>query len=280
MAFSKERVWSWLGVSTPFDPNHKLVTSPWLPPVVLAAIRMTIAIYTLTTLLTVVIYESTVLHDSQSFLSYFTDLTNIGLCAYFWASGVQSVAYILNGQKSYPLQRWPRFLQFLHVLLFSTISTFPFVVTAVFWSVLATPETFKVRYSAWSNTSMHALDSVWAAFEIFMTHMGPSAWVHMLFCLCFLAMYLGLAYVTYDTQHFYTYSFLNPAGGKGKLAGYIVGIAVGEIVLFAVVWVVCWSREWVSTRFRYKKDVSSEGTTEWLDISNAENGDSRQENKS
>jgi hypothetical protein len=103
-----------------------------------------------------------------SFFSYFTQLTNIGLCAYFWASGVQTVAYVRNGQKTYPLQNWPRFLQFLHVLLFSTISTFrtrlrilnefifrcydfnifstAFVVTAVFWSVLATSASLSTRF--------------------------------------------------------------------------------------------------------------------------------------
>jgi hypothetical protein len=58
------------------------------------------------------------------FLSYFTDLSYIGLVAYFWASSVQTIAYAFRGQKSYPLQSWPRILQLLHVLLYSTIVVF------------------------------------------------------------------------------------------------------------------------------------------------------------
>lgn len=44
--------------------------------------------------------------------------------------------YVLSGQKRYPLQRWPRALQVLHALLYSTIITFPFIVTIVFWGIL------------------------------------------------------------------------------------------------------------------------------------------------
>jgi uncharacterized membrane protein len=68
------------------------------------------------------------------FFAAFTWLSWTGLCAYFWAAGVQTFAYgyARNQQrrgreqvgKRYPLQRWPRFLQFLHVLLLSTVTTF------------------------------------------------------------------------------------------------------------------------------------------------------------
>lgn len=59
-----------------------------------------------------------------SFFSYFTDLSYIGLVAYFWASSVQTIVFVLSGQKAYPLQKWPRILQFLHVLLYTTITIF------------------------------------------------------------------------------------------------------------------------------------------------------------
>jgi hypothetical protein len=48
-------------------------------------------------------------------------------------------------------------------------------------------------------------------------------------------MYLGLAYVTYATQGFYVYSFLNPGKQHALLAGYIVGILIGCIVVYGVV---------------------------------------------
>lgn len=58
------------------------------------------------------------------FFSYFTDLSYIGLISYLWASAVQTLVYAFRRDGTFPLQRWPRFLQFLHILLYSTITTF------------------------------------------------------------------------------------------------------------------------------------------------------------
>ncbi|KAJ6599725.1 hypothetical protein DFH09DRAFT_1303103 [Mycena vulgaris] len=62
--------------------------------------------------------------------SYFTQLSYIGLAAYYCAAAVQTLAYARYGR--YPLRRWPRALQALHVLLQSTITSFPLIVTVVF----------------------------------------------------------------------------------------------------------------------------------------------------
>ncbi len=88
------------------------------------------------------------------------------MIAYLFAAGVQTLCYALSRRKSYPLQRWPRPLQFLHRLLYSTITTYreclPFgltrrdclivwhsaiVVTVIFWALLSNSSTFKTRYS-------------------------------------------------------------------------------------------------------------------------------------
>lgn len=100
------------------------------------------------------------------FFSYFTELSSIGLCAYYWASGVQTASYARNGKTSYALQRWPRFLQLLHVFLQSTIVVmreFPttphllcvlltidptaIIVTAVFWALLSSPKIWSNKFS-------------------------------------------------------------------------------------------------------------------------------------
>lgn len=51
---------------------------------------------------------------------------------------------------------------------------------------------------------MHALNSVFAAFEIFCTHAGPTPWLHAPFLIILLAGYLGVAYITHATQGFYS----------------------------------------------------------------------------
>ena len=153
------------------------------------------------------------------FFSYFTSLSYIGLLCYFWASGVQTLSFVLSGRRQYWLQQWPRPLQFLHLLLFSTISTFPVLVTVVFWALLSSPDTFSTRYSAWANISEHALNTVFAAIEILASNVAPSfprqpgsgigfPWIHLPFLIVLLACYLGVAYITSATQHFYSTSYL------------------------------------------------------------------------
>jgi hypothetical protein len=55
-------------------------------------------------------------------------------------------------------------------------------------------------------------------------------------------LYLALAYVTYATQGFYTYNFLDPANGKGKVTGYVCGIAAGIVFIFELACGGIWMR--------------------------------------
>lgn len=128
-----------------FDPSLKLVTSYVFTPVSLATLRLLFALFTFVTLLFILIWESVVTLDASSwvvlhyfndriteslelsFFSYFTNLTFTGLCAYFFASSVQTFLYSKNlkkGVHGYHLQEWPRPLRFLHALLLTTIITF------------------------------------------------------------------------------------------------------------------------------------------------------------
>ncbi|KAH0826354.1 hypothetical protein J3R83DRAFT_5314 [Lanmaoa asiatica] len=255
------------GVSSPFDPTFHYVTSPVFSPTILGALRSLFAVYSLITAITTLAFESVVLHDANSYLSYFTHLSYIGLVAYFWASSVQTIAFVLRGRKSYPLQTWPRFLQLLHVSLYSTVVVFPIIVTAVFWSLLASSATFQTAYSTWSNISQHAMNTGFALFEILFTHCGPSPWSHLVLLILILAGYLGVAYITHATQGIYTYSFLDPTKEQGLLAAYIIGIAVGCCVVFSVVKGVCLLRRRISFLYgRFEDHSNAEALEEWQDV--------------
>jgi len=231
-----------------FDPHHKLVTSAVFSPPKLASLRLLLAIYTTTTAIFILVWEIVKTHNAKSYLSYFTDLSYIGLCAYFWAAAVQTALYARRNEKHYPLQKWPRFLQFLHILLYSSITTYPILVTIVFWSLLASSSTFDSPYSAWSNISRHAMNTAFALFEILLTNAGPPPWLDLPLLVVMLGGYLGVAYITRADQGFYAYSFLDPAKGKGRLAIYIVGIALAECIVFVVVHVICSLRERIIAR--------------------------------
>jgi len=261
-----------MGVHAPFDPAHKLVTSAVFSPLVLALIRSTLAIYTLFSIVFSLAWKGVHLagdpdSDAGSTFSYFTDLSYIGLCAYFFASAVQTWLYAIGGDKGYPLQKWPRILQFLHLLLLSTIISFPLLVTIVYWILLADARTFQSAYSSWSNISKHLLNAVFALFEILLTRVGPNPWSHTFFLILILAGYLGVAYITYATRRFYVYSFLNPAKQKGFLAAYIVGIPIGEAIVFAVAQGICILRERIIVRCqRNRTHYAPEELDEWQSV--------------
>lgn len=260
--------YEWFDVSAPFDPACRLVTSPFFSPLSLGALRVLFAVYSLVTTITVLVFESVRFHDSRSFFSYFTDLSYIGLVAYFWASGIQTIAFVISGQKAYPLQKWPRILQLLHTLLYTTITIFPIIVTVVFWTLLASSSTFRTQYSAWSNVSQHAMNSCFALFEILLTNAGPSPWSHITPCLVLFACYLGVAYITHATQGFYTYNFLDPSVQHGLLAAYIIGMGIGYCILFTIVKGICTLRcRLVSpSRLDPPEQVQSEALNEWEHI--------------
>ncbi|KAK7041603.1 hypothetical protein VNI00_009193 [Paramarasmius palmivorus] len=243
-----------------YDPHNKLVTSPFLSPTILASIRLLIASYTLVTIIFVLVWDGVTDHTAGQFFSYFTDLTYTGICAYFWAAGVQGVGYVRrhrSGDIGYPLQKWPRILQVLHLALQASIQTFPLLVTIVFWVLLCSDKTMSTTVLRWRNISVHALNSVFCMFEVLCTNSPAMDWVMLPCMLVILGGYLGLAYITHATQGFYTYSFLDPSKEKpSMLAAYIVGITLAEVIIFALVWGM------VKLRERLTRKVEEDGALE------------------
>lgn len=64
-----------------------------------------------------------------------------------------------------------------------------------------------------------------------------------------LALYLALAYVTFATEGFYVYDFLDTrTNSSGKVAAYIVGILVAAVIVFLIVRYVIMLRVWVTEK--------------------------------
>ncbi|KAL4074371.1 hypothetical protein J3A83DRAFT_4235436 [Scleroderma citrinum] len=251
------------GVSSPFDPTFAFVTSslPFLHPSALAAVRSLFAVYALITAVVILGFEASVYGGGPSYLSYFTNLSYIGLCAYFCASGVQTIAFAraLKGLRdvqddaqaigtrrkesgrverrriAYPLQTWPRVFQLMHVLLYTSIVIYPFLVTIVFWALLSSSSSLASGYQAWTTVSRHILNAVFALFEVTCTNVPPPPWSHIVPLAIPLACYLGVAYITHATQGIYTYSFLDPGKHPGLIAVYVCGITLGYCIIFAIV---------------------------------------------
>ena len=136
-----------LGISPKYLSRY---TTSWLlTPFFLAVFRLLLCLYAFVTTFTILATD-TPLSARQSF-SYFTVLTYWGLAFYFLFSGLHTLSYARSGVSW--LQRWPWSLQALHAVFYSTIVTFPFLVTIVFWAILYRGPWFPRTIDAWSNVN-------------------------------------------------------------------------------------------------------------------------------
>ncbi|CAK7246037.1 MAG: hypothetical protein STHCBS139747_007659 [Sporothrix thermara] len=255
----------------PLDPSHRFVTSWLLPPAALAVARALFSVYIFVTLVFVLVWNCK--HASLGGcatagdqFSYFTVLTYWGLAVYFAVAAMHTATYAHTGAAL--LDRFPHALQRLHALFYSTVTVFPFVVTAVYWGKLYEGPWFPVVYDAWRNVSQHALNAGFALFEIVAARTAPQPWMHIVGLLVLLALYLALAYVTQATKGFYVYSFLDPAqtGGPGLIAAYVFGIAVGCVLVFGAVQGLIWVRRWVTETKLGKKGKFAQADRQAVDI--------------
>ncbi|KAL2021403.1 hypothetical protein VTK56DRAFT_7156 [Thermocarpiscus australiensis] len=231
-----------------WDPTHRFETSCILSPWLLFFCRALISLYVFTTLVFVLAWQCANAVDhctsSQNQFSYFTSLTYWGLGFYFLFAAIHTFTYARSGVPL--LDRFPRPLQALHSAFYTTVIVYPFVVTVVYWARLYSGSWFTETFDGWSNVSQHALNSVFALFEIVVPRTDPPLAVHMLWLILVLALYLALAYVTNATKGFYTYDFLDPGRQHGLVAAYVFGIAVGTLLIFGVAWGAVRLRKYVT----------------------------------
>ncbi|EPS39456.1 hypothetical protein H072_6762 [Dactylellina haptotyla CBS 200.50] len=237
---SKMRSFYDLNHVSPAYPLSRFFTSWFLPSTVFLVYRAALCLYSV---LVIVIANALRPDSAGSRFSYFTWLTYWGITCYLLVSLAHTYSYWKTGRSF--LESWPRWLQFLHVLFYSTIVVLPWTVTAVYWAILY--DGFTEEYDAWSNISVHALNAVVAFLEITVPRTSPIPWIHIPWFIGILGGYLGVAYITKSTQGYYTYSFLDAnRKGAGTTAGYCVGIVAGTIILFAIVKGVIILRVWVT----------------------------------
>ena len=96
--------------------------------------------------------------------------------------------------------------------------------------------------------SQHALNSLFALFEILLPRTSPPPPLHIVCLVILLACYLALAYITHATEGFYPYSFLDPSKGSGRVTGYCFGILIASCIIFGIVWGVIWLRNRATQR--------------------------------
>ncbi|PWN44194.1 hypothetical protein IE81DRAFT_321596 [Ceraceosorus guamensis] len=257
---------AWLGLPAEhdevFDPQARFVTSYILPPWLLALIRTIFALYALVTLILDFVF------GGADQFAYFTVLSYSGITSWFLVSAFQGFTYThslarwhktftsshlptsdkLQYPQSWLSKKFARPLQFAHLLLWSTVATYPLILTIVFWSALSGGALDGLQ-RAWQNISVHGLNLAFAMIDVIVIGRGPMLpWSHLLFVVCLLALYVGVAYIHYSASGDYVYDFLDPGfvGGQGPLAGVVIGVGVGCCLSFLVGQFLIWLREWLA----------------------------------
>ena len=138
------------------------------------------------------------------------------------------------------------------MLLYHHLSICPRVLiwhtVAVYWGLLYS-DGFPTRFATWSNISQHGLNSFYALFEIVFPRTAPIPFFHLIPIIILLVLYLALAYVTFATEGFYVYDFLDTrTNSSGKVAAYIFGILAASIIIFLIVRYLIMLRVWLTEK--------------------------------
>ncbi|RXW16609.1 hypothetical protein EST38_g9245 [Candolleomyces aberdarensis] len=138
------------------------------------------------------------------------------------------------------LKNAQKFLSFFTNLSYFGLSL---VVTIVYWGLIAPSEDpFKDFFEAFSNITKHSLNAAFGLFELFFTNAGPHPWLHLLWTIVILGLYVATGYITFATQGFYPYTFLDPKNLKTLLIA-LGGITASQIILFILTWGIIKIRE-------------------------------------
>lgn len=212
MAFSRARLLAQSYRASISPTSTTGLSASWiLPPWLLFAIRALISLYAFV----VLFYRigrwetSNDPDDSENAgrsFTFFTVLSYWGLAFYFAFAAAHTGSLAVTGRPW--LDGWPGWLRWLHSAFYATVTVFPFLVTGVFWAVLAA-RVFESTYRAWSDVSQHALNAVFGFLEIVLPSSEPLPWIQLIPMIIVLALYLGLAYLSADIYGRSVYSFLD-----------------------------------------------------------------------
>ncbi|KAK9693712.1 hypothetical protein K7432_013764 [Basidiobolus ranarum] len=221
---------TWLGLS---DLDLSIpVTSNFVPSYVLIFTRTISLIYTLTVAITNFVIN--IDNVWEGFFVYFTDLSFLGLVAYFMVSTYHSLRYY-NGSIQFLHSSWiarSKFLRFVYWLLYETIVVFHVVVPIVYWTLIFTPSN-RSTLLLWVNGSIHGSDFFFMIIEVVLGR-WTLTWKHLPFVLLFPVLYMCMAFLNYAINDYFVYGFLNWYARK---SGYVALIYLGVALFFVAVFV-------------------------------------------
>ena len=184
-------------------------------------------------------------------LLYFTTLSYWTMAFYFTAAAFHTFEYARTGHTFLENEK-NRIAQHMHILLYTTITVFAFVVGVVYWTFLSgsTTGTANETFDRWSNCSRHVLNMVFAGLELVVSRHAldwVTALIH-LFCLCcFLLLYLAVVRINFVRTGAVPYGFLDPyQHGSAYIVAHCAIIFVITVASLLLVSLFMWFRNVVT----------------------------------
>ncbi|KAG0378221.1 hypothetical protein BGX24_004443 [Mortierella sp. AD032] len=237
----------------------RIVTSNLVRPLTLAILRGLICLYTVIVVISVWVTAE----SASEYLKFFTNLTYCGLVVYLVCSTIWSVNYLRQPltNRAHWLKTGSPWWGYLHWLLYSTVVTYHFIVPIVYWTMLSTGVPMNAL-GHWQNYSVHAIDGVFALFELcFNRHFLQP--IHSVVVAGVMLLYMFLTFVVKETKGTWVYPFLDWDQGPICVA-YYLGIAVGLFVIFFLLLALHRLRNrWLAGRCaKVNKDLGLEAESE------------------
>ncbi|KAF9152818.1 hypothetical protein BG015_004646 [Linnemannia schmuckeri] len=161
----------------------------------------------------------------------FTNLSNIGLTAYYLTAAYHSHSFVKNRNlDSLTNQHW--FLTSALSLLYASVVVFHIVVPAIYWGMLFDPNNTMDTLNKYVDFSHHGADFACILVEMVFNRM-ELPWVAILGPLGMIILYMFLAWVYFAARGEWLYGFLD--WSKGPVAA---GWYIGLLAIFALLFVL------------------------------------------
>jgi len=235
--------------SVPFDRN-RTVTSPYVRPLFLGLIRLLFGLYMLASFIIQFIALASQKHrflrkQAWKMLGDIMIHSFLGMTAYFLVSAYHTLSYA--AKKRNPLASWARPLQLAHLILQTTVLTFPVFCTViyVYWALPAKPGWHTRTRGQWSTITFYMLNSFFSYAELLLSATRPRPWSHLILVIALLGMYLAfhtiLVTATEGRVWIYTVLKFKLVINKGWIsAGRVGGLCVLACASFSLMQLLIW----------------------------------------
>lgn len=168
-------------------------------------------------------------------------------------STYQSIRFLYNPSHA-PWEGWHWGFRFLYFLHYQINVVLGFVVTLVYWTILASPDLAANSGAAslFTNISMHAVNSAIVISEIALGS-NPFILNHIFLALPFVYLYLPYAFLIHAIHGFWIYSFLDYQAHPITTLITIVMVVVVSISFYLLMWLLHSKRDQLIRRHQLLK---------------------------